>query len=121
MKLEATWILRRITQQKNHVGTAALVSSSTTWFTFCSDTSFTVLGSNSIRQPTLHGRGALAGEIEFADHGAAVIHQHPLPDSDYLHRLCGQGQADVPAALGPDLALAADFHHAGSFPVLPRP
>src|SRR6266849_2564137 len=76
--------LRRVafTPSEAHVGTAALVSSSTTWFTFCSDTSFTVLGSNSIRQPTLHGRGALAGEIEFADHGAAVIHQHPLPDSD---------------------------------------
>jgi len=41
-----------------------------------------IFGSNSIRQPTLHGRGALAGEIEFADHAAAVIHQHPLPDSD---------------------------------------
>ncbi len=35
---------------KFHVGTAALVSSSTTWFTFCSGTSFTDFGLNSIRQ-----------------------------------------------------------------------
>jgi len=71
-----------------------------TWFTFCSDTSFTVLGSNFNRSQR-SGRGALVGDIESR---ITVRSDTPGTRSPILTNCIRLGrQADVPAALGPDL------------------
>ena len=48
-----------------------------------------VCSSIKARKPALDRGRALASEIQFADYGATVVHQHPLSDPFQLHPFSG--------------------------------
>ncbi len=70
--------------------------------------------SSSVRglQPVFDRGRTLAGEIEFAHQGTAVVHQDPFSDLLQPHPFSAQSCADLPVPLlEPQLAGAVDFSY----------
>src|SRR5664280_836060 len=71
-------------------------------------------------RPTLHGRGALGGEVKLPQQRAAVVHQYPLLHPHQLYPLRGQRLAHIPApARQVQLALAPQSFHFCALRILP--
>ena len=71
-------------------------------------------------EQAFHIGGPVIFQVQLSNHGAAVVHQHSLPDSLQLHPLATQGSADTPAdPIGIHLASAVEFQHFAAWLILP--